>query len=475
MTPFQYLRILWARKWIVLSALLLVSIAGTLITLFVLPKQYVAEASMVVEVRADPVLGALAPGMASAAYMATQVEILRSDRVAMRVVKMLGVERSPAAVQQWRESTNAKIPLDRYFANLLQNGLSVEPTRGSNVINIRFVNPDAAFAAAAANAFAQAHMDVSVELRVEPARQSAAWLDEQTKSLRTNLENSQSRLSKFQQEKGIVVSDERIDLENAKLSSLLGQLAQAEAEHLATTTQQRLSGSELSPDVQASPSVQNLKGQLVAAQTRLSEMSGVVGPNHPQRQAIDAQIRELRQQLSAEIARVTGGSSVMTRGTAQKVAELREKSDEQKKYILSLRSQRDEMDVLVRDVETARRAYDGASGRVQMLSLESQNTQANLRLLSPAIEPYAPSRPRVMVNIVGSIAGGLLLGGLLALGLELLDRRIRDPEDMAAVAGVPVIGVLRPIDSKRPVFRRMTSGGPYPPSGRALLAAPGAR
>ena len=165
----------------------------------------------------------------------------------------------------------------------------------------------------------------------------------------------------------------------------------------------------------------------------------------------------------------------MTRGTAQKVAELRGLADEQKKYILSLRSQRDEMDVLVRDVETARRAYDGASGRVQTLSLESQNTQANLRLLSPAIEPYAPARPRVMVNIVGSIAGGLLLGGLLALGLELLDRRIRDPEDMAAILGVPVIGVLRPIDSKRPVFRRMTSGGPHPPSGRALLAAPGAR
>lgn len=475
MSIFQYLRIIWARKWIVLAALLVVSIAGTLITLFVLPKQYVAEAAMVVEVRADPVLGALAPGMASAAYMATQVEILRSDRVAMRVVKMLGVERSPAAVQQWRESTDAKIPLDRYFANLLQNGLSVEPSRGSNVINIKFVNPDAAFAAAAANAFAQAHMDVTVELRVEPARQSAAWLDEQTKTLRNNLENAQSRLSKFQQEKGIVVSDERIDLENARLSSLLTQLAEADAEHLATLTRQRISGSELSPDVQASPAVQSLKAQLAAAQTRLSEISSVVGANHPQRQALDAQIRELRRQLSSEMARVTGGSTVMSQGTAQKVAELRSKVEEQKKHILNLRSQRDEMAVLMRDVETAQRAYEGASGRVQTLSLESQNTQANLRLLSPAIEPFMPARPRVMVNIVGSIIGGLLLGGLLAVGMELLDRRVRDPEDMVAHAGVPVIGVLRPADSKRPVFRRMTSAKPLPAPGRPLLAAPGAR
>src|SRR5687768_15761681 len=110
MSIAQFLRIIWARKWVVLALLVLTTIAGTVITMFVLPKQFAAEASMVVEVRADPILGALAPGMASPAYLATQVEILKSDRVAGRVVKMLGVERSPAAVQQWRESTDAKIP-----------------------------------------------------------------------------------------------------------------------------------------------------------------------------------------------------------------------------------------------------------------------------------------------------------------------------------------------------------------------------
>src|SRR5258706_1680591 len=207
MSIAQYLRIIWARKWLVLALLAFTTLVGTLITLFVLSKQYTAEASMVVEVRNDPVMGALAPGMASPAYLATQVEILRSDRVAGRVVKMLGVERSPAAVQQWRDSTDAKIPLDRYFAALLQRGLSVEPSRGSNVINITFVNPDAAFAAAAANAFAQAYMDVSVELRVEPARQSATWLDQQTKTLRTNLENAPAQLSRVQHDKGNDVTD----------------------------------------------------------------------------------------------------------------------------------------------------------------------------------------------------------------------------------------------------------------------------
>jgi len=150
MSITQYLRIIWTRKWLVLALLLVTIAVGTAVTLL-MPKQYTADASLVVDVRVDPVMGMLAPALASPAYMATQVEILKSDRVASRVVKMLGVERSPAAVQQWRESTEAKIPLERYFANLLEKGLAVEPSRGSNVINITFASPDAAFAAGAAD------------------------------------------------------------------------------------------------------------------------------------------------------------------------------------------------------------------------------------------------------------------------------------------------------------------------------------
>ena len=140
----QYLRIIWARKWIVITLFVLIAAAG-ITTVMMLPRQYTAETSLVVEVRIDPALGALAP--------------------------------------------------ERYFAGVLQRGLSVEPGRGSSIINMSFTAGDPVFAQAAANAFAQAYQDVSVELRVAPARQSATFLDEQVKSLRADLENAQSRLS----------------------------------------------------------------------------------------------------------------------------------------------------------------------------------------------------------------------------------------------------------------------------------------
>ena len=450
----QYLRILWARKWLLLVTFLVIAATGIAITLL-MPRQYTAETSLVVEMRIDPALGALAPALASPSYIQTQIEILKSERVASRAVTILGVERSKDAVEQWRNETKMKIPLARYFAGVLSRGLSVEPPHGSNIINLSFSAPDPIFAQATANAFAQAYMDVSVELRVAPARQSAGFLKEQTESLRADLEKAQTQLSKFQQSKGIAITDERLDQETARYNALIAQLAMAQAERVDFETRQRNSGSEVSPDVLQSPGIINLKSQIASAETKLTEISSIVGKNHPQRLQLEAQIGELKRQLAAETRRVAGGATTSSRGSSQKVNELQIMVDMQKKQLLAMRSDRDQIAVYQRDVDAAQRAYDAVTQRLGITNLEGLNNQANTRLLSPAVEPLEPSRPRIPLGIAASILGGLAVGVLAALGMEMMDRRVRQPQDLIVVSGVPVIGVLRPQGSKQPIFRRL--------------------
>jgi hypothetical protein len=50
-----------------------------------------------------------------------------------------------------------------------------------------------------------------------------------------------------------------------------------------------------------------------------------------------------------------------------------------------------------------------------------------------------------------------LAGFAVAMLLEFLDRRVRGPEDLTMLHGVPVIGVLTPAGSKRRIFRRLGS------------------
>jgi chain length determinant protein EpsF len=471
----QILRVLWARKWLILALFVLVSAAGIAFVV-TQQKQYVAETSLLVEMRPDPALGMVTPALAAPGYMATQVEVIRSERVAARAVKILGVERSAGAVAQWREATQAKIPLERYFADVLKGSMLVEPLSSSNIIEVRFASPDPIFAQAAANAFAQAYLDVSVELRIAPARQSAGFLEDQVKTLRTNLEDAQQKLSTFQQTKGIVVSDERLDQENARYNALLTQLAMAQSERVELAARQRNSGSETSPDVLSSGAVSGLKAQLATAETRLTEISSIVGRNHPQRQQLEAQIGELRQQLAAETRRVAGGAATSSRSSGQKIGELQAMVDAQKKQLLSLRGDRDAISVLVRDVETAQRAYDAVTQRIGQLNLEGQNNLANTRLLSPAIEPLVPTKPKIPQGVIVSLLAGLAVALGVAFALELFDRRIRGVDDMA---GVPILGILRPPGSKQPVYRRLIATTvPFqqpPNTGPGLLGMSGSR
>ena len=67
-------------------------------------------------------------------------------------------------------------------------------------------------------------MDTTIELKVQPAKQYAAWFGTQGKELRDELEKTQTKLSEYQQAHGIVASDERLDSETAKLNELSTQL-----------------------------------------------------------------------------------------------------------------------------------------------------------------------------------------------------------------------------------------------------------
>ncbi len=133
--------------------------------------------------------------------------------------------------------------------------------------------------------------------------------------------------------------------------------------------------------------------------------------------------------------------------------------DAQKKQLLSLRSDRDQIAVYQRDIDAAQHAYDAVTQRLGQVSMEGQNNQANTRLLSPAVEPLEPSRPRIVLGIIGSIFGGLAVGILAALLCELIDRRVRSPQDLLVMAGVPVIGVLRPANSQAPGVPTPSDGG----------------
>ncbi len=377
--------------------------------------------------------------------MATQVDIVTSDRVAQRVVRMLGFEKSPQAVEQWREATEGKGSIEAYFADLLKKKLDVKPSRESNVLAISFTGQDPKFSAAVANAFAQAYIDTNLELKIEPAKQYASWFAGQSKALRDGLEKAQTRLSEFQKETGIVNTDERLDIESARLAELSSQLTAIQAQRSDSSSRQAQvaqSQIETLPEVQQNSLIIGLKSELARGEARLSETSQRFGRNHPEYQRAQGEVDSLRGKLDAEMKKVASTLGTSNRVNVQREAEIKASLASQKNKVLELKKQRDDLAVLQREVESAQRAYDAVAQRVTQTSLESQTTQTNIVVLTPAIEPVEPSSPKLLLNTLVAVFLGTLLAVGTVLLLELLDQRVRGDDDLQQLLGVPVLGLI---------------------------------
>jgi len=324
---------------------------------------------------------------------------------------------------------------------MLRRGLLPEPLRGSNVIRLTYEGADPKFVTAVVNTYAQAYLDLTVDLRVEPVRQYADWFDDRLKSLRANVEEAQAKLSAFQRDKGIVGNDQRADVESQRLDALLAQLVALQGENMAISSRQKTSGGELSPDVQASPVVQSLRSELNRSENKLTEISVNLGPNHPQRVQLEGQIAELKQQLAQEMTRVSGSTGVAKTTAGLREGELRAVIAAQKERVLSLKAERDQVAVLSQDVEAAKRIYDSVLQRSNQLNLEKQTDQANVSILSPAVEPNTPAKPNVPKYLAVTVLGALAAALGAAMGLELLNRKVRVVQDIM-VDDVPVLGVI---------------------------------
>ena len=442
MTLQQFLLILRARYRIALLVFL-VTVATTVVVSLVLPKQYTASAAVVIDVKSpDPVSGMMLQGMMAPGYMATQIDIINSDRVAKAVVTLLKLDSSPTVQAQWQEATQGKGQLIDWLANLLQKQLDVKPSRESNVININYTGNDPAFAAAVANAFAQAYIDVNLDLRLAPARQFASFFEEQTKAARDKLEKAQSALSSYQQANGITSADERLDFETAKLNETSSQLTGVQG----LTTDSQSKRGAINPDTLAeviqNPLINGLKADIGRLQAKLTESNVNLGKNHPQTLRTEAELATLRTQLDTETRKITSSIETTYNVGKQREQQLQGALAGQKARVLLLNKQRDELNVLRRDIESAQRAFETVSQRASQTNIESQTTQTNIAVLNPAAAPADPSKPKVLLNILVSIFLGTLLGVGLALMLELINRRVRSTEDLAEALDIPVLGSI---------------------------------
>ncbi|GAA4020921.1 chain length determinant protein EpsF [Actimicrobium antarcticum] len=440
----QLLFALRARYKLILLTLVL-TVAATVVVSLLLPKTYLATTALVVNYKGvDQVTGLSLPAQMQPGYIATQVDIIKSKSVAFKVVDELRLAESPEVKQQFMDATGGVGTIRDWLSNLILANVDVVPSRESSVLYVTVKGADPQFVAAVANAFAKAYLQLSIQLKTEPAQQASGYINTQIKELRDRYEQSQNRLSEYQKKNNIYSADNRIDIETARLNELSSQLVQVQALSMEASSRQRqaLGNAGESPDVQNNPLIQNLKSSLALAEAKFSDTSQRVAENHPQYIAAKSEVDKMRATLNEQVQ--TASASVATTAviTQQRESQLRSALAAQKVKIMTLNGARDEFNVMTNETENDRRAYEVASQRFTQTNLEGQSKQADIAVLTAATAPTSAAGPRIVLNTLLSFVVGLLLGVGAALALEFLDQRIRSAGQLGDAFGLPVLGVI---------------------------------
>jgi len=459
----QFLMALRARRK-AFVLVLVATIVAAIAVAFAVPKKYVASATVLIDARDEQ---AMTPARISprerAGYVATQIDLVQSGRVATRVAKDLKLAQRPGVREAFEQDTGGAGSIDDWIGERLLEVLKVKTSAG-NILILEYSSSDPKHAAQLANGFAKAYLDTALEMRNDPSREASDWFQAQMKGLRNQVSQAQSKLTAYQKQKGILAVSDRLDVEATRLSELSTQLLAARnatydaisRHQLATEVLQRGASPDAIPDVLANAYVNGVKADLSRAESRLEEASAVLGENHPTYQRIAGEIQAGREKLKAEMAKLVAGLGNAVQQSRKREQELQQAMKAQEERILSLNEHRADLAVLTRDIDNAQRAYDAVLTRYQTTQIESRANSTNLALLTPAVEPVHPAHPKVGLISALSVLVGLLFAAGVVYVLESLDRRVRSRADLEARLAVPSLGRL----------------SRWQPSGGRLLPAP---
>lgn len=436
----------WRSALGVFGALIVIALALA----FLLPKKYTATASVVVDFKPAPDAntGIVEAQATAASYIATQVDIISSQAVAMMTARRLKLDQNPDYHDDWEDTTGGRGDIIVWIATeRLKKEIEVTPSRDSQVIDIAVTERDPKFAAVVANAVAQAYIDTTIQLKVDAAKHYANWFEEQARQLRATLELKEKQLADYERQTGTVPAptDGRLDIENARLADLSSKLVIIQGLRQDTQSRERQfsSGDYGSlPEVQQSPLIIALKEDLSRAEAKLQNIAANSGKNYPDYQTTSAEIASLRDRITQESAKIAESISTSNQINLKREAELQAAIAAQKTRMQELTHQTDVATGLQNDVIAARRDLDTVTQRLAQSSLEGATQRTNISVLTPAEEPVKKSSPKRLIILAVGLLLGILGGIFTALAREAKDRRVRVDDEIVDLLGVPLLAII---------------------------------
>ncbi|MGM0813756.1 GumC family protein [Thioalkalivibrio sp.] len=492
----EYWKILVKRKWLIIALLAIVVTATFMVTKLQVP-EYRATALVLIEPEAAQVLAFAdleqTSGRGSAEYRASQYEILRSRALATAVVEAEQLQDHPELTGEMRqrsltgelraltglllssvfpaserggeaESGAERSGRDATFAaaSRLQRLIEIEPVRNTHVVRVRAVSFDPEFSARLANAVVREYIDTSMQRRFDSGTQARRFLEGQLDEMRIALERSDRALAQFAREARVSDLEANIELTREGLRSNTERLEEVRRERLRLEGWDQLARQgqveHLEP-VAGNERLTELQARLQDARIEYRNLSEQYTDSFPMMAERGREVEALREEVSAEQARVVGSISGRLESLRAEEASLEGAIERREEQLMALSERSVQYNILRREYETNRELHDALLQRMKEVGVAAGVQKSNISVIDEASVPGGAFRPVLQKNLAIASMLGLMIGIGLALLLEFLDSTIRRTEDIERLVDRPVLGLI-PLVRARGKRANATKGRP---------------
>jgi polysaccharide biosynthesis transport protein len=405
-------------------------------------------------------------------YYKTQFEILESRPLAERVINKLVLtdhaefkprEKSKLFDFDWRSKlpftqpiftttpeAPARDPAVAATGQYMEN-LSIAPVRSTQVVHVHYQSADPTLAANIANAHANAYIESMMDARVDMTNSASAWMIQRIEDLRLALSESETSLQIFREQEKIVDLEGLQSLPAKEINELSTRLIEARRELSQAKTAylqvQQLSNPSIGtlssvPAVLNDTLVQRFREAGAGAERKVAELGKRYGPKHPKMIAAQSELAAVNESLAHHIGNVTDSIKTKYEDARDQEKELNNALSRAKNQYHEFGRKESQFRALEQEVKTNRALYNMFYNRLQETTQTDGLNSANARIITPAITPTVPIKPKINVIVITVFLISLMAGIMAAFLLETLDNTIKSVQDVEEKLRQPLLGML---------------------------------
>jgi capsular exopolysaccharide synthesis family protein len=336
-------------------------------------------------------------------------------------------------------------------------GVRIVPGVKNRLVDIVYESSDPQFAALAANALAEEYTSQNLDLRLATIQKNLQWLTDEVAKQEKKVSDAEAAMTQYREDQNALSLGDRQNITIARLNALNETVTRQRTERMqkeATYRQLKSvdpasDAADAFPVIAANQGVVESKSKLADLLADKTRLSARYLPSHPEIQKLDIQIKNARETLTAQRARV-----IETVRNEYETAVAQERSfsgslEQQKNEAMELDRKSGDYNVLERQAESDRQLWQSLLKQQKELQVVSNSRSNNVQLMDRAEVPGAPFSPNTRREWLTALMAGMLVAFGLAFGIEYLDDTVKTPEDISKRFGLPLLGLVPAIRGSR--------------------------